>query len=291
MCAENWTPGETTIDAARELGPGSIISSYRIEERIGDGGFASVFRAHDRVLQRTVALKILKRKGERAPSIQHEARAAAALNHPNVCTVYSIAESEGVPMIVMEYLPGRSLKSNIADGPMPPDRVARIVGQIAAGMAAAHDAGISHGDLKPANIMLDVQDNVKILDFGLAARDDPSESTVYLRIAVAGPVAGTPSYMSPEQADGRSADVPSDVFSLGLIIYELLTGHRAFSERDVLKVLSRIRSIDPAQFADHVVQPFDTLLRQMLARDPTKRTVTMHDVEETLKPLRSFDDP
>jgi len=290
LCPENWMPGQPAIDPAAAMRPGNVIAHYRIEEQLGVGGAAVVYRAYDRVLERHVALKMLKRLDDKTPAIHEEARTAAALNHLNICTVYSIDKSEGRSMIVMEYLVGRTLSALIADGPTPPANATPIARQIAAGMGAAHAAGIVHGDLKPGNVMLTDQGLVKILDFGLAGRrrvPDTSDSTVVLGTDRPGTILGTPSYMSPEQAEGASATAASDVFSFGLILYELLTGERAFNEPSVLQVLTQIRSIDPSRFADRVDTQFRPLLQQMLVRDRRGRTITMHDVEECLRETRT----
>ncbi|MCH8913668.1 MAG: serine/threonine protein kinase, partial [Planctomycetes bacterium] len=258
---------------------------YRIDEKIGDGGFAVVFRAYDRTLERPVALKILKPTDKQIPSIQQEARAAAALNHPNVCTIHSIDDSEGISMIVMEYLKGQSLKQMIAGGALGPKKVAPIAVQVARGMAAAHEAGVIHGDLKPANIIVTHEGTAKVLDFGLANRRrlrDLGDSTKSLDLAGSGSLAGTPGYMSPEQVDGAEASAAGDVFSFGLVIYELLTGRPAFSGSDVLRVLSEVRSIDPGEMLKQVSEPFRSVLARMLIRDSRRRTITMRDVEQAL---------
>ncbi len=286
MCSENWMAGQPTLDPAVELKPGNMISHFHIEETLGEGGFATVYRAMDRVLERNVALKILKQVDDRVPSIQDEARAAAALNHPNVCAVYGIEESEGVPMIVMEYLVGHPLSKRIEEGSTPIEDAANMGSQIAAGMGAAHDAGVVHGDLKPGNIMLTDEGRIKILDFGLAGRRPVVDSGGTTTLAENGKpemIAGTPRYLSPEQAEGQPATAASDIFSFGLILYELLTGRRAFGGPNLLAILNRIKSIDPDTFANDVDDPFGTLLRQMLVRDPAERTITMSKIEDQIK--------
>ncbi|HEV7221353.1 MAG TPA: protein kinase, partial [Pirellulales bacterium] len=283
LCAESWTPEKPTLDAARGLGPGDSISHYRIERQIGRGAFSSVFRAQDTMLQRTVALKVMKPDSPLAPAaVLAEARAAAALNHPNVCTIYSVDDDDDVPVIAMEYLSGGPLSKQIANRPLPPGETAGIVRQIASGMAAAHARGVVHGDLKPANVFITREGAVKILDFGLARREqpaaDPDETTDMAPIGVT----GTPSYMAPEQADGRPASAASDVFALGSMLYEMLTGRQAFAGDNVLQVLGRIRDVEPEALAADLPEPFASLLRELLVADPDERTLTMAEVAERL---------
>ncbi len=284
LCAENWAPGQGTLEIA-QLKPGTVVSHYRIERTLGEGGFSTVYRAHDDVLDRKVALKILKRRQGWTPSVLREARAAAALNHQNVCTVFGIDDSEGIVMIVMEYLVGRPLEDLIAEGPAAPARVLELARQIARGMTAAHDAGIVHGDLKPANVFLTDDGVVKLLDFGLAARlriVSSSQGTASLGTDECATVIGTPGYMSPEQADGGRASPASDVFAFGLILYELLTGKPAFDGSNILQILNEVRTLDPDTLADAVVEPLSAMLRCMLARNPTTR-MTMHEVLDRLQ--------
>jgi alkyl hydroperoxide reductase subunit AhpC len=285
LCAENWSPDQLVIDAATELGPGMVISHFRIEETIGEGAFATVYRAFDRDLERDVALKILKPLDERAADIREEARAAAGLNHPNICTVHGVEDSLGTSMIVMEYLVGEPLSTLVREGPTSLEKTRDIGHQIASGMEAAHSSGVVHGDLKPANILLTPDGTVKILDFGLAGRRHVSEdgvATLTLETDRVGIIAGTPSFMSPEQADGQPATAASDVFSFGLILYELLTGERRYADDNVLEVLRKIRSIDPSTFADCLQEPFRAVVGRMLVHEPRSRTISMAEVSEVL---------
>ncbi|HEY1598045.1 MAG TPA: protein kinase [Pirellulales bacterium] len=286
LCAENWSPGESTLDKPRSLGPGSVLSHYRIEEQIGSGAFASVFRAQDTTLHRSVALKVLKvGSPANAGAVLAEARAAAALNHVNVCTVYSVDDSEGVPVIAMEYLAGRPLSRVIEDGPLSAESCANLAQQIAAGMAAAHARGIVHGDLKPANIFVTDSGVVKLLDFGLSRREvrsaTPDDTTDLLGIS-SGSLAGTPCYMSPEQANGERATIASDVFSLGTMLYEMFSGQRAFDGDNVLQVLNRIRHADAAALASQLPEPFAAIVRKALVHDPRERDATMQDIADEL---------
>ena len=285
LCAENWQGG-ATIDPAREIRPGTTLSDFRIERKVGQGAFSAVYEAYDRKLMRKVAVKVLRREDEKTKAILSEARAAAALNHPNVCTVYGVDGSAGISLIVMELLSGRTLREVIDEGPVPAGTSAEIARQIAAGMAAAHDAGVVHGDLKPANIFVTRDETIKILDFGLAVRQSdagPADSTISLACPIPGTVAGTPGYMSPEQADGGAPSKASDVFSLGLILYEMLTGRPAFNESSILRVLKRIRSLEPEELAGAVNGSFRPLLRGMLVARHEARTITMHDVKTALE--------
>jgi alkyl hydroperoxide reductase subunit AhpC/tRNA A-37 threonylcarbamoyl transferase component Bud32 len=286
MCPEDWSVGSAPLDPTQSLGPGSRISHYRVEAEVGRGAFASVFRAHDTLLNRTVALKVFS-AGQLPATLSAltEARAAAALNHPNVCTVFAVDDSEGVPIIVMEFLLGRPLSAVLQHGAMPADQVAGIGRQLALGMAAAHALGITHGDLKPANVMLTGDGVVKVTDFGLSrrgARPGEVEETQEWTPDDAGKIAGTPSYMSPEQSRGDPATPASDVFSFAVVLYEMLTGRKAFAGDNVLQVLHEIRHVDPARYAAEVPEPFARVVRESMAREARDRLLTMEKIAELL---------
>jgi alkyl hydroperoxide reductase subunit AhpC len=286
MCPEDWRSDRATLDPAQVLVPGNVVAHYRIEAELGRGSFASVYRAHDTMLDRSVALKVLKAGGPiSAPAALAEARAAAALNHPNVCTIFGVDDSEGVPVIVMEYLDGQPLNLRLEGGPLAADQAAGLGRQIALGMAAAHSQGIVHGDLKPANLIVTRAGAVKITDFGLSRRAAPSQesdATDEWKSGDDSKIAGTPSYMSPEQTRGEPPSPKSDVFSLGAVLYEMLTGKKAFAGENVFKVLEQIRNAEPEHFAAEVPEPFPGILRGSFIREPRNRGLTMERIAEAL---------
>jgi alkyl hydroperoxide reductase subunit AhpC len=287
MCPEDWCTDCATLDPTRALVPGHMLAHYRIEREVGQGSFAAVFRAHDTRLDRSVALKVLKSGSpSSALAVLAEARVAAALNHPNVCTIFAVDDSEGVPVITMEYVDGHPLSVKLQEGTLSGDQAAGLGRQIALGMAAAHTLGIVHGDLKPANLLVTRSGVIKITDFGLSRRAAPpqtSEETQMWVTAEEGAIAGTPSYMSPEQSQGEPISPKSDVFSLGAVLYEMLAGKKAFTGQNVLQVLHQIRDVDPERYAAEVPEPFATILRCCLVRDARERGITMEMIAQMLQ--------
>jgi alkyl hydroperoxide reductase subunit AhpC len=289
LCREEWMADNQTFDPFRAIRPGSYFSHYSIEEEVGSGTFARVYRARDLQLDRPVALKVFKPDCPVTPSAAlAEARAAAALNHPNLCTIYAVDDTAGVPIISMEYISGKSLARIDRVNNLTRDAVLSISLQIASGVAAAHAEGIVHGDLKPENVMVTAEGVVKVLDFGLARRlrtGQPivSDETADLGLADSGHgLFGTPRYLAPEQVRGEPATHASDVFSLGVILYELAAGKSAFPSNNLLGVLDQIRSVEPDRLASETPEPFATLLRQLLVREPDRRQITMREAAETL---------
>jgi len=281
LCAENWTNADPNLDPTEVLGPGRVVSHYRIQRRVGRGTFAEVFKAYDLQLERPVALKVLKTRGDRAlDGALAEARAVAALNHPNVCTVYTVDDSEGVPFIAMEYLSGRPLSKLLEEGPIAAERVREWTRQLATGMAAAHAAGVVHGDLKPANIVMTEEGMAKILDFGLArpkllappppAGEDP-EATISLGTGSDPGLSGTPAYMAPEQTRGQPTTPASDVFALGTIVFEMLSGEKAFTGRSIVEVLRSVEGVDPDRLAAGWDEPLAEAIKISLAKRPDER--------------------
>ncbi|HUD70754.1 MAG TPA: serine/threonine-protein kinase, partial [Dongiaceae bacterium] len=219
---------------------GDVVTHYRIVETLGEGGMGVVFRADDLTLRRPVALKVLTApaggRGTAWERILREARAAAALNHPNICTIYEVHDGDDHSFIAMELVEGETLARHLArTGPLPIDRLLAIAIEIADGLAEAHARRVVHRDLKPQNIMLTPRGRVKILDFGLAIATPDADAPAAVSggrtpvtggsaAAEAGGLQGTLPYMSPEQAMGRSLDARSDLFSFGTVLYEMATG-------------------------------------------------------------------
>lgn len=287
LCPADWVQGDAPIDLSQTLAANHILGNYRIEAPLGSGSFGAVFRARDLVLDRTVALKVRKPvKSESADSVLTEARAAAALSHPNICVVHGLEDHQGSSVIVMEYLDGRPLSHLLAGAPLDHETAVALGGQVARGMTAAHASQIVHGDLKPANIMITEAGMAKILDFGLARRTARSgaDETVDWSPAADEPngISGTPRFMAPEQARGEATTPASDVFALGLILYEMASGRRAIGDGPILKILREIDQIDPARFAGEVSEPFASILREALVKNAAQRRITMAEIAARL---------
>lgn len=283
MCPESWSAGSPAIDPVKELGPGRVVGPYHIEAEIGRGAFGAVFRANDTVLNRSVALKVIRSDANQSTEqVLNEARAVAALNHPNVCTIHTVDNSAGVPVIVMELIDGQTLSDLLSEGPLPRDQVIRLARQIAGGLAAAHQIGIIHGDLKPANILIRKDGAAKLTDFGLSRRASPVDlyaETLVINQPTTGGITGTPYYLSPEQARGAPASPESDVFSFGLIHYEMLTGRRAVSGESLLGVLNSAATLDVQSLTRSLNILDAELLQQLLSISPEDRPLSCHLVE------------
>ncbi len=287
--------------AAPTLAAGSMLGRFRIEEKLGEGGMGVVYRAHDAQLRRTVALKVLP--PDLAPDPQsrqrllREARAASALNHPHICTLYDIDEDQGQAFLVMEYLAGETLAERLKKGPLPFDQTLEIGAQIADALDVAHKHGIIHRDLKSANVML-TKTGAKLLDFGLAkvkrlgktlASPGATSSMESASITETGAIMGTPPYMAPEQLEGRSVDARSDLWALGVILYEMLTGRRPFEGASQASLIAAILTRDLAPLAS--LQPLtppllDHVVRRCLEKNPDARWDSAHDVADQLRWIR-----
>src|SRR5688500_4054117 len=216
---------------------GRTLSHYEIVDELGAGGMGVVYRARDTLLERFVALKVLPADAMADASRQRrflqEARAASALNHPLIVTIYDVIHEDGVNAIVMELIAGTSLQDLVARGPVPVPQALSIARQIADALGAAHAAGIVHRDLKPANVIVSDRGHAKVLDFGIAkldpARNTEAEGTHTAALTMMGAIVGTAAYMSPEQARGETLDARTDVFSLGVVMYEMLSGRSPFA--------------------------------------------------------------
>ena len=233
--------------ASRDL-TGSQLGPYEIRERLGAGGMGEVYRAQDSRLGRDVALKILPEAfasdPDRVRRFEKEARAASALNHPNIVTVYEVGAADSLSYIAMELVEGKTLREALAAGPLSSKKLLDLSCQVSTGLAQAHEAGIVHRDLKPENIMVSKDGFAKILDFGLAKRvasdrGAPASGATETAMTEAGSVVGTAGYMSPEQAGGSAVDFRSDQFSFGSILYEMATGMRAFQKKPASKRFQR----------------------------------------------------
>ena len=258
---------------------GRCIGPYKISELIGTGGMGRVYAAEDLRLGRKVALKFLPDEFTDDPAalerFRREARTLSALNHPHICTIFDIVEEDGRPVIVMEHVEGTPLR-----GPLPTDQVLKYAKQICDALDAAHRKGFIHRDLKPGNLQL-TKVGIKLLDFGLARIVGGSEeTTLTLGSSRAGAVMGTPAYMAPEQAEGKPVDERSDVFSLGAVLYELLSGRRAFAGDSLAAVLSAVLRDDPAPF--EAPPPLKQVVLRCLKKDPDARFQTITEVKTAL---------
>ena len=284
---------------------GTTLWSYRIESKIGAGGMGVVYKAVDSRLDRTAAIKVLPATALASPDRQkrfvQEAKTASSLNHPNIVTIYDIntQEVDGQPVqyIAMEYVAGETLDKLIGRKGLRVREALKYAIQIADALAAAHAAGVVHRDLKPGNIMVTPQGLVKILDFGLAKLTGPLETDAYAETVHAeasphteeGTVLGTVAYMSPEQADGRKIDARSDIFSFGSVLYEMITGHQAFSGSSKLSMLSAVLYRDPqpvSQAVPDIHPELERVIGRCLKKDPERRWQTMADVKVALEELR-----
>ncbi|HEY1434380.1 MAG TPA: protein kinase, partial [Thermoanaerobaculia bacterium] len=284
-----------TLEAGSRFGP------YEILAPLGAGGMGEVYRARDAKLGREIAIKVLPSAtasdGDRRQRFEQEARAASALNHPNILTIHDIGEADGALYIAMELVEGKTLREVLASGePVATKRLLDLAVQTAEGLAKAHGAGIVHRDLKPENLMVSKDGYVKILDFGLAKLTETlsQKDASVLPTAIAAPtepgtVMGTAGYMSPEQASGQPVDFRSDQFTLGAILYEMATGQRAFQRKTGAETLVAIIREEPeplSQVAPKAPTPVRWIIERCLAKDPEERYASTKDLARDLRNLR-----
>jgi eukaryotic-like serine/threonine-protein kinase len=274
---------------------GRTLGHYRIVEKLGEGGMGVVYAAQDLHLDRLVALKILPPEKLAAPEPQQrlmqEAKAASALNHPHIITIYDIASEGGVDFIAMEYVAGKTLDQLIPRKGMRLNEALKIAVQVADALAAAHAIGIIHRDIKPSNIMLSDQGRAKVLDFGLAKLQAPagvaSSETRLTTMARTGEgrIVGTVSYMSPEQAQGRPVDERSDIFSFGSLLYEMVSGQRPFQGDSSITTLAAIIEKEPPSLSGEIPADLEKILARCLRKDAARRYQHMADVRVELQDL------
>lgn len=278
------------------LASGVMAGPYRIEGLIGSGGMGEVYRAQDTRLKRDVALKLLPEgfagDGQRMRRFEQEARAVAAINHPNILAIHDIGAIEGRPYLISELLEGQSLRQRLQAGTIAARKVAEYGAAIAQGLAAAHGRGIVHRDIKPENIFITKDDRVKILDFGLAKPEAgvgalaDADAPTMAASTVPGAVLGTVGYMAPEQARGQATDARSDIFSLGTVLYEMASGKRAFQRATGIETLSAILNDEPAELAssDRGLPPALTrIVERCLEKSPERRLQSAQDLAFALE--------
>jgi eukaryotic-like serine/threonine-protein kinase len=275
---------------------GQLIAHYRVLEKIGAGGMGEVFRARDERLGRDVALKLIRPASSDNPDhlrrFEQEARAAAALNHPNIVAIYDVGFEGTTPYIVAELLEGKTLRQRLTEGPIPVRQAAEYALQIAQGLSAAHARNIVHRDLKPENLFLTNDDRVKILDFGVAklqpSPEDHRSVEILTTVTKHGAVIGTVAYMSPEQLRGKTIDHRSDIFSFGAILYEMLSARRAFhGETEVDTMTAVLREEPPESNLEQsaIPTPYRDIVRHCLEKDPENRFQSAKDLVFALQTI------
>jgi serine/threonine protein kinase len=275
---------------------GETLGHYKITEKLGAGGMGEVYRARDLTLDRDVALKVLPQDlssdPERLDRFEREAKAVAALNHPNIVTLFSVEKADGVPFLTMELVEGEPLNEALPDGGLPMHQFASLASQLLEGVAAAHRQGIVHRDLKPGNLMLTEDGRLKILDFGLAklrGLDDDSVSDTELPTALLteeGQILGTPAYMAPEQAEGKAVDGRADIFAIGAVLYEMLTGSRPFVGESRASVQAAILTADPSpprELRHEIPKGLDAVVLLCLEKNPEARFASTEDLLSALQ--------
>ena len=281
------------------LPSGTKLGPYEIQSPLGAGGMGEVYRARDTRLDRTVAIKILPAHLSSDPEAEQrfdrEARTISGFSHPNICQLYDVGTQDGTSYLVMEYLEGETLADRLRKGPLPLDQVFKYGMEICGGLERAHKGGVTHRDLKPGNIML-TKGGAKLMDFGLAKPVTPVSAPVSAMsqtlataqhpLTAQGMLVGTFQYMSPEQVEGREADARSDIFALGAVLYEMITGRRAFEGKNAASTIAAVLAAEPPPISS--IQPLsppalESVVKGCLAKDPDERLQTAHDVKFQLR--------
>jgi eukaryotic-like serine/threonine-protein kinase len=280
------------------LSPGTKLGPYEIQAPLGAGGMGEVYRARDTRLERAVAIKILSahlcQNAEARDRFDREARAISSLSHPNIYHLYDVGEQDGISYLVMEYLEGETLANRLHKGPLPLEQVLKVGAEICDGLERAHRTGVVHRDLKPSNIML-TKTGAKLMDFGLAkpavtavgaGSSSHPMATMSQPLTAEGTIVGTFQYMSPEQVEGKEADARSDIFALGTVLYEMITGKRAFEGKTTASTIAAIMAAEPKPISalDPMSPPvLEHVTQACLAKDPDERLQTAHDVKLQLQ--------
>ncbi len=287
---EPLPPLPSAFTPPRELMDGRL----QVQHSLGRGGMGEVYLAHDTLLKRKVAVKFLvgdpTRERAARERLRREARSAAALDHPYVCKVYEVGEADGVDFIVMEYVEGQTMAAQLREGPLPVEQALRVGLEVAEALAAAERSGILHRDLKPGNLILTRDGHVKVMDFGLAKRLEAADDEPTQGLTREGTTLGTLAYMSPEQALSKPLDGRSDIFSFGIVLYELITGVHPFQKKHPLETISAILREDPPPLSEHVEVPeqVESVVLRMLARDPDERPQSAAEIKLMLSEILGY---
>src|SRR4030042_5573426 len=277
----------------------TLAGKYTVLAELGRGGMGEVYLAEDTTLERKVAIKRLPEEMYQDLTARsrfiREAKAAAALDHPYICSVHEVGETENRLFFAREYVEGKTLRDRILEGPLPLKQALQIAMEIAEALQVAHEKGIIHRDIKPANIMLMEKGHAKVMDFGLAkqvmsAGQETAQAERSMTLTEEGQAPGTPAYMSPEQLKGKTLDQRSAIFSFGIMLYEILSAVHPFKKETVLTTVSAILSEEPQPIAGLIKglpDPLQQIIRKMLAKDPGQRYQSMKDVQIDLKKVQA----
>jgi eukaryotic-like serine/threonine-protein kinase len=276
--------------------PGRMFGNYRIERSLGQGGMGAVFLAYDTILHRYVALKVVTedrpRGDELGARVLREARNAAALNHPNICTIHEVGQADSTPFIAMEYVDGHSLHDQVNAGALSVADVIRYGRQAADALTYAHEHGVIHRDFKAANAIVDKGGRLKVVDFGLSRRIDAlvTNATTMESVVASGRIAGTPYAMAPEQVRGRPADERSDIWALGVLLYEMASGRRPFAADTAPELYSSILRDAPAPLSDQVPAGLKAVIERCLEKDPARRYRSAAEAGAALQAIEASDE-